>query len=153
MYVTTNRTSVQPVSIRTEYLDGRSYWVAPLVMIVEGIHTGSSGPVFYSSKSLALSAAAWNMKPIVVYHPQDSDGKFITAANKATIENQQVGLLFNVRFDGKLRADAWIDQAKSFRVDRRVEKAIDSQQVMEVSTGLYFDPVLESGTWQGKYFN
>ena len=34
-------------TVRTDFIDGVEYWVAPMVMGVEGVLNGSQGPLFY----------------------------------------------------------------------------------------------------------
>ena len=80
--------------IRREELNGRQYIVVPMVMILEGVHVGSQGPVYYSLDELAKTPKQWNMKPIVIEH----------------------------------------------------------RLPMEVSTGLFSELVMESGTWNGEEY-
>jgi hypothetical protein len=57
----------------TEILDGREYLVVPMVMILEGVHDGSSGKIYYPKEELQKTPKIWNMKPIVVNHPEQGD--------------------------------------------------------------------------------
>jgi hypothetical protein len=59
--------------IRHEELDGREYFVVPMSMILEGVHKGSQGPIYYSKAELSKTPKMWNMKPITVQHPRRGD--------------------------------------------------------------------------------
>lgn len=136
--------------VRTEELDGRRYLVAPAVMMVEGVHTGNKGPVFYSGAELDKSAPAWNHKPVVVSHPKVGQN-FTSAADKTVIMNQQVGFLLNTNYTaGKLRTEAWIDEQKCLAVEPRLLENVRAGKVTEVSTGLYSDEnLVANGDYNG----
>lgn len=145
--LTTNLTNAP---IRHETLQGKQYLVAPLAMITEGVHSGSGGPLLYKESEIKRAVPAWNMKPIVVYHPEQ-DGKGISAADPVVLEKQQVGMLLNVRYSaGKLRAEAWIDELQANKVDSRVIEALENNKIMEVSTGLFTENVGSGGKWGDK---
>ncbi len=137
--------------IRHETLQGRAYLVAPLAMITEGVHNGSGGALLYKEGELKKAAPAWNMKPIVVYHPE-LNGRGISACDPVVLEKQQVGMVMNTRWAGKLRAEAWIEKDRADVVDNRIIKALEANQMMEVSTGLFTDNVGGPGKWQEKEY-
>jgi len=136
-------------AIRHETLQGKNYLVAPMVMLTEGVHNGSNGPLLYKGADCQKAAWAWNMKPVVVYHPV-INGSGISAADPAILESQQVGMVLNTVWDGKLRAEAWIDEALATKVDERVLVALEENKMMEVSTGLFTENVQGEGEWEGK---
>jgi len=137
--------------IRRETLQGRQYVVAPMAMLTEGVHAGSGGALLYRGTECKKAAPAWNMKPIVVYHPE-INGQGVSACDPDILERQQVGMLMNTRWNGKLRAEAWIDEEQARAVDERVLCALETNQVMEVSTGLFTDNVGEPGEWEGEAY-
>ena len=139
-------------AIRHETLHGRGYLVAPMVMLTEGVHNGSNGPLLYRETECKKAATAWNMKPIVVYHPE-INGNGVSACDPEILENQQVGMVMNTRWNGKLRAEAWIDETLASKVDDRVLNALEENKIMEVSTGLFIDNSGESGDWNGEAYN
>ena len=125
--------------IRREKLQGRDYVVAPMAMITAGVHNGSNGPLLYEEADIKKAVPAWNMKPIVVYHPTINN-KGVTAADPDVLERQQVGIVMNTSFKGgKLRAEAWIEEDLANKVDDRVMDALENNRMMEVSTGLFTD--------------
>ena len=148
MKLTTLTFNLVNAPIRHETLQGRRYIVAPTAMLTEGVHAGSSGPLLYREDECRKAAPAWNMKPITVYHPEIA-GKGVSACDPIILERQQVGMLLNTRWAGKLRCEAWIDEKRAAAVDQRVLDAIEQNKIMEVSTGLFTDNVGEPGEWEG----
>lgn len=136
-------------SYSIQVLEGRRHYVVPMVMLTEGVHAGSNGPVFYSTNELTRSVPYWNGKPIVVKHPGQS-----YAGRPEVWESQRVGTVFNTRMDKtKLVAEAWIDIEKAKTVDPRIGEAIQSKRNMEVSTGLSFPLNQVFGTFNNKEYH
>lgn len=135
--------------------DGRGHLVAPVVLMVEGVHTGSSGmPTYYSPEDLMASTHLWNGVPVPVHHPSDEAGP-ISANQPDVIEESVIGRLFNVWFDNdgnKLRGEIWIDAEKTRQISSELLKAIRDGEHIEVSTGLYSDDNRESGDWNGEHY-
>ena len=135
--------------IRKEELNGRHYIVVPMVMILEGVHVGSQGPVYYSLEELAKTPKQWNMKPIVVEHPFRGD----TATDLEVYKKQAVGMIMNTHFvDGKLKAEAWIDEELAQEKCPTLLEHIEHRLPMEISTGLFSEMLMESGTWHGEEY-
>ena len=135
--------------IRKEELNGRHYIVVPMVMILEGVHVGSQGPVYYSLEELAKTPKQWNMKPIVVEHPFRGD----TATDLEVYKKQAVGMIMNTHFiDGKLKAEAWIDEELAQEKCPELLSHIEHRLPMEISTGLFSEMLMESGTWHGEEY-
>ena len=143
---------------RYDTLEGREHIVAPMVMITEGVHAGSNGPLLYEPGPMEESVPAWNHKPVVVYHPE-VNGKHVSACSPAQLNARKVGLILNTRFDrakvnGKmihrLPAECWLDVKRVAEVDERIMAALESSTPMEVSTGLFHKPVAKEGVWNGK---
>ena len=78
------------------------------------------------------------MKPIVVYHPS-LNGEGISATDPVVVEQRKVGMIMNTLWDGKLRAESWIDVKKANKVDERIMESLEAGNMMEVSTGLFTD--------------
>ncbi|MCC6127284.1 MAG: DUF2213 domain-containing protein [Pirellulales bacterium] len=134
-------------------LEGRDHYVVPTVMICEGVHNGSRGPVFYPEAELRKSTDLWNGKPVVVYHPDMESSGNGFAGNPAIFNQQKIGTIFNTRYSGKkLKTDAWIDIERVKKVDSRIFDAIQSKKMMEVSTGLLFPLIENEGIWNGKQY-
>jgi len=139
-------------SIRYAELEGRMHIICPMVMITEGVHAGSQGPLYYSSNTLQRNPSVWNGKPLVVYHPE-MDGVGISACSPEVFNASKIGTIFNTTWDGKLRCEAWIDVTRCEEVDPRIMEAIRKGQIMEVSTGLYTQLNGTPGVWNGEEFD
>lgn len=137
--------------IRDEELDGRKFVVVPMTMILEGVHTGSQGPVYYSLDELAKTPKMWNMKPVLIEHPFRGD----TGTDLTVYKKQAVGMIMNTYFDsdeGKLKAEAWIDKDLAQNKYPALLEHIEHRLPMEVSTGLFSELILEPGTWKGEEY-
>jgi hypothetical protein len=138
-------------AIREDRLEGREYFVVPMVMLTEGVHEGSGGPLYYPSKELETSVPTWNHKPIVVYHPQ-INGQPVSACNPVIINSHKVGLILNTQWENKLRAEAWLEKERLRLIDRRVLDHINKRQMMEVSTGVFTENEQTTGRFKGKTY-
>jgi len=138
--------------VRIDQMEGQEYLVAPMVMLTEGVHIGSSGPLYYPAEELADVPYIWNHKPIVVYHPEKG-GVGISACNPDILTNRKIGLIMNTRYeDGKLKAEAWLNRERMAQVDERVLESIENNEMLELSTGLYTDYDKEAGEWNGEEY-
>lgn len=138
--------------VREDTLDGKSMLVLPVVMINEGVHNGSDGPLLYRGEDLNKYKEAWNHKPVVIYHPE-LQGRPTTASKKEIFEKQQVGILMSTDYiDGKLKSEIWMDKDKAEKLDKRIIDALHKNQMLEVSTGLFTDDLQESGEFNGKKY-
>lgn len=123
---TMNFAAVKPIN-------GRPHFVVPVVLLVEGVHNGSNGPVLYTANALRESAPAWNGVPVTLRHPT---GSVRDPASGAVV----LGVVRDAAFDGRrLKAEAWIDKDKVRSAHWELATALDAGQMMEVSTGLNFD--------------
>lgn len=135
-------------SVRHDSMENRPYLVVPVVMMVEGVHNGSDGPLYYPEEELAKTPQVWNHKPVVVYHPNAD-----TACDPDILTTSKVGVLMNTKFeDGKLKAEAWLEESRLKEVDERVLNAIEQGEIMEVSTGLFLDADKIEGTWNDEEY-
>lgn len=135
---------------RTEY-EGRQYLVVPVVMIKEGVHNGSAGAVFHSEQLLANMPQGWNGIPIMVYHPQDSEGYFVSANSPDTIK-ERVGTVFNTRYENGLRADAYLDEEKLKQVSPDAYDHIINRLPLDVSLGMYTEDSPRQGQWHDEQY-
>jgi hypothetical protein len=134
---------------RTEMLEGRPHTVVPMVMLLEGVHAGSSGPILYPWDEISKTPQIWNQKPIVVYHPEAS------ACDPDVVNNRKVGVIMNAKADAKSKripAEAWLEQPRADLIDKRIFEAILKNEMMEVSTGLYADLEQSPGEWNGEEY-
>ncbi len=133
-------------------LEGREYYVAPVVMLTEGVFTANEGALYYGPEPAAESVPSWNTKPIVLDHPTDAVGNFISAADPAVLETTRVGFLLNTSYEGKLKADAWIDIEKATALAPQLIANIEAGVPVEVSTGMVADMIICNGDYNGKSY-
>lgn len=128
-------------------LEGREHIVVPMVILTEGVHNGSSGPLYYGKDELGKTPESWNHKPVVVYHPT-MNGQGISACDPAVINTRKVGVMMNTKLDGnRLVSEAWIEKSRADAVDSRIMNAIDRKEMMELSTGVFVDAETKPGVW------
>lgn len=139
-----------PAKTRLDTLEGREHLVIPMVILTEGVHAGSQGPLFYPKDELAKTPVVWNQKPIVVYHPT-LNGEGISACDPAIVNTRKVGVIMNTRFEGgRLKSEAWIEKDRANAVDERIMAAVDNKEMMELSTGLFVDVENTTGKWKNE---
>jgi len=143
-------------TVRNDTMEGRDYLVAPMIMIVEGVHAGNAGPLLYSKDELSKIPGIWNYKPIVVYHPEEH-GQLRSACDPIVLSKRKVGVIMNTTFaeteNGPgLKAEAWLEKDRMDTVDERIGIAIENQEVMELSTGLFSDNESMDGEFKGKKY-
>ncbi|MDR1268951.1 MAG: hypothetical protein LBK82_05450 [Planctomycetaceae bacterium] len=101
---------IKKPTVRHEELEGREYLVVLMSMILEGVHVGSQGAIYYSKDELAKTSEMWNMKPILIYHPKYGN----TGTDLHIYKNQSIGMIMGTQWqNGKLKAEAWIDKEKA----------------------------------------
>lgn len=141
--------AISKAKVKVAELEGRKHFVVPMVMLVEGVHKGNKGPLYYPEEELSKATDVWNHKPVIVYHPKDDK----TACRPSVINSQKVGIILNTKWeDGKLKAEAWLDKQRVEQVDNRISKHLRSGRVMELSTGLYTENEKEEGNWNGEKY-
>jgi len=146
--------SVAPNLVRHDRLDEREYLVVPMVMMVEGVHNGSGGPLYYPEEELSLLPQVWNSKPVVVYHPEQN-GQSVSACSPEILNSYGVGVIMNTKWDAKgkrLLAEAWLEKTKTEKVDNRILEAVEKGEMMEVSTGLFMELEQAEGEWNGEAY-
>jgi len=120
----------------------------PVIMMVPGVHNGSHGAVLHTEESLSVSAEQWNGKPIVVHHPQDEAGNYISANTEGV---QTVGKITNCRYENKaLRADMEIQEQTLLACSPQAYEAIINALPTDVSIGAYTQEEEEVGNWNGE---
>lgn len=144
--------NILPKLVRHDKMEDRDFLVVPMVMLTEGVHNGSKGPVYYPPEELSKTPEAWNHKPVVVYHPS-LNGVGVSACDPAIITNRKVGVIMNTKFaGGRLTSEAWIEKSRADVVDERIMKAITDNEMMELSTGVFIDCDATPGEWKGETY-
>ena len=150
-----NRTTTpqRPYTIRYENHQGRRHIVIPVIMMVEGVHCGSHGPVLHTSDELSRYPEAWNGVPVVIDHPSREASPTGSANLPSIVENEVIGRVYNAYFDDKLRGEAWIDEAKLLQRDSGLVSHLVEGLPMDVSVGAFTDDSPADGQWRGEVYH
>lgn len=141
-----------PKLVRHDSMEGREFIVVPMVILTEGVHNGSDGPLYYPPDELSKTPAIWNHKPVVVYHPE-MNGAGVSACSPDIITSHKVGVMMNTKFEkGRLRSEAWIERDRANSVDDRIMVAVEAGEMMELSTGVFVDCEDKTGDWNGENY-
>lgn len=141
--------------IRQVMHQGRNHIVVPVVMMVEGVHSGSLGPLLHPADELGKFPASWNGIPVVINHPTDKDGNNISANSPEIIDSEvTVGKVYHSHMvDAKLMAEAYLDEAKLSEISPMALSAIMNGEPLEVSIGVFTDEDNVPGTWHNEKYN
>jgi hypothetical protein len=127
----------------------KAHLVAPVVMMVEGVHSGSQGPLLHEISELGKFPASWNGRPIVIYHPEDEDGEPISANSPEIVDSVTVGRVYNTFVDdNKLKAEAWFDEDKLNMVSPETLQDINDGKEIEVSLGMFTENEMVEGIYE-----
>jgi hypothetical protein len=128
-------------------------YVVPVVMMVEGVHHGSHGPLLHKIDELGKIPASWDGIPVVIDHPENNEGTPISANSPEVIDSRTVGRVYNTNVDGsKLRAEAWLDEDKLNSIAPEILEDIINNKLIEVSVGVFSEEIEEEGTWNGEEY-
>jgi hypothetical protein len=78
----------------------KAHIVVPVVMMVEGVHSGSLGAIYHSIEELGKYPDTWNGIPVVIYHPKKDD-EYVSANSPDIIDAVTVGRVYNTAVEGK----------------------------------------------------
>lgn len=139
-------------TIRTTMHQGRKHIVVPVVMMVEGVHNGSHGPLLHTITELGKYPDVWNGIPVCIGHP--SDGNLNISANSPdVIDNEIVGRVYNTHVDGpKLKAEAWLDEQRMNEKAPQALGYIRENRPLDVSIGVFTDDEAAEGQWNGETY-
>jgi len=143
----------QNYQIREETYQGRSYLVVPVVMMKEGVHNGSQGPILHQEEELRQFTVAWNGIPVTIHHPEE-DGHNVSANSPRVMERYAVGQIFNTHYNDGLRAEAWIDLQKIEGIpDGPLALSyIRAGRPLDVSVGVFNESISNEGDWNGETY-
>lgn len=131
---------------------GKEYLVVPVVMMVEGVHNGSHGPLLHTIEELGRFPASWNGIPIVIDHPE-VDGQNISANEPDVIDARLVGRVYHTRVDGaRLMAQAWLEEEKLRQLSAIILAQIEAGEPIEVSLGMFTEELTSQGDWNGEQY-
>lgn len=134
--------------IREVVYEKRDHIVVPVVMMTEGVHEGSAGPVLHLEEEFGKIAEAWNGIPIVIDHPK-KEGVYVSANSPDIIEKNGVGKVFNTHVDDKkLKAEVWADKDKLRQRSPVALAAILNKEPLDVSIGVFSEDELITGVYK-----
>ena len=146
-------TTVEGYTVKEKTHLGKKHLIVPLIMMVEGVHNGSHGPLLHLITELGKFPGVWNGIPIVIDHPEQ-DGVNVSANSPDIIEDRKIGTVYNTKVKGKkLKAEGWLDEDRLRQVSSDVLAAVKSSETVEVSVGIYSDEEEEEGEFEGEQYS
>lgn len=140
-------------TVRRATTNGKEYMVVPVVMMVEGVHNGSGGPILHLQEYFSQNPSDWDGVPLTSGHPRNLDGDFVSV-NAVQSAHWVVGHLANTRVeDGKLKSEAWIDVNRAIAVDPEIINYIKENKPLDVSTGAMTTELQKAGQWNGEEYS
>ena len=117
-------------------------------LMVEGVHHGSAGALFWPAHVLKQATPAWQDAPVTLSHPE-IDGTPVSVNHTPEIfQRYAVGRLVKPWFD---------EQKKALRgtvtLPWNHPKAAQIQQTKEVSVGIFSDEQYTPGAWNGEAYS
>lgn len=149
-------TSNENYIIRHTTHQGKPFIVVPVIMMVEGVHRGSHGPLLHTIEDLGKFPGSWDGIPIVIDHPQDAEGNYVSANSPQIIDTRTVGRVYNTSVDGtRLRSEAWLNENDLRQISPDVFTALERNEIIEVSVGVFTeDERLDTNRdWNGEEYN
>ena len=145
-----NKVLTNNYQIRTEQLNGSDHLVVPVVMMVEGVHSGSRGAMLYTAEELSRAPTHWNGVPVTINHPQNQQGGAISANSPDVFV---IGRVYNAYMDGdKLKAEAWVDVSLANKTGEDIVGYLTAQRPLDVSVGNYSEELEEEGDFNGEHY-
>lgn len=141
------RLNLEAGEAQIKTFEGTQNLVVPVIMLRDTVVNGSRVTVE------ELLPMTWNGVPVTVDHPT-INGENVSANSPEVLEEFAIGRIFNSTLDGdKLKAEAWLDIAKTNKVDPDLIKTLQSGTNMDVSTGYFARDLNANGTFEGEEFN
>lgn len=142
---------------RDETLLGKSYYVVPVVAMVEGVRFGANQttPELGLASEFGDVPIAWANRPLVLNHPKVDD-EFVSANSPEVLEAYSFGLTMNPVLQGKkLHMEAWIDVGRVEELGGEFSDTLDrikAEEDVEVSVGFYSDIEKKKGRFNGQAY-
>ena len=119
---------------------------APVTIMVEGVHNGSHGPIFWAGHILEKFADKWEGVPIVINHPLKNGQPISVKGAKDEIVGRVTAPYFD-KVKKAIRANIEIP-INNGRINLST-----LQNIKEVSAGVFSDETYESGTWNDEQYH
>jgi len=145
---TTERNIVQINQTQDPYEVSRDgdWLVVPVVMMTEGVRSGSAGPILHQPQYYSQNPQDWNGIPVTANHPR-SDGNFVSV-NDVSQDQWIVGHLRNAHVeDQKLKAECYIHEQRAIAVNPEILNYIEEGRKIDVSIGAFTQDQPEMGSY------
>lgn len=130
----------------------KKHLVVPVTMIVEGVLSGSNGPLLHLAEDFGKFPEAWNGIPVVINHPA-INGQNVSANSPELIDSSTVGRVYNSRIENNcLKGEVWLEETKLNEVSPDTFSAIGLKQSIEVSVGVFTEYDATPGTYNGREY-
>ncbi len=142
--------NIDTSTVRKEQYKGAEYYVSPVVMIKAPIVMNG---LFYSVEEVSKFPAAWDGRPVTLFHPKGEDDQYISANDTSVPEDVHLGILRNTWFGEALQSEVWVHIANTRAVRPEVLEYFEGKkQGLQVSTGLFGDTIQVPGEHEGKAY-
>lgn len=147
-----NNQKISGYTVQEKTHQEKKHLVVPVTMIVEGVLSGSAGPLLHLATDFGKFPESWNGIPVVINHPA-VNGKNVSANSPELIDAGTVGRIYNAYMDDtSLKAEAWLDEAKLTTVSPDTASAVTLKQAIEVSVGVYTESDNTPGEYNGQTY-
>lgn len=145
--------TAEAYTTRTEEWDGEEYIVVPVTMMVEGVHSGSHGPILHTAEELGHMPESWDGIPVTIGHPK-VDGVYVSANSPEVLTDWAVGQIFNTNMDGDaLKAEAWLKLSVMQESHADLLEKIEEGEIVEVSVGVFSDEEMTPGVYEEENYS
>jgi hypothetical protein len=144
--------------VREDTFQGREYLVVPVVAIVEGVLQGANAvePELATASEFGKNINGWNGRPVVMNHPQDGSGNYVSANSPQVLSDWGFGAIYDARVeDSKLKVEAWIDVERAKELGGEFHSTYErlvAGDLVEVSVGIFVEVVKRAGVYAGKKY-
>lgn len=148
-----NASTVPAYEVKREIFNNKQYLVVPVTMMVEGVHSGSHGPLLHLASELGKITESWNGIPVTIYHPQNEEGSYVSANSPEILTEYAAGIVFNTRMDGtSLKAEIWFEEDRLKEVSPETYERVEQGDVIEVSVGVFSEEETTAGQYKGENY-
>ena len=152
-YATYKKKQDGAYTVRSQEYQGRTHLIVPVVMMVEGVHNGSHGPLLHTIEDLGKFPQSWNGIPVTIDHPE-VEGQNISANAPDVLDARSIGRVFNTRVDGvRLMAEAWLEEERLRQLSSVILAQIQAGESIEVSLGMFTEELQTAGEWNGEQYD
>jgi len=120
---------------------------APAMLMTEGVHHGSAGPIYWAAHILRQAAPAWESTPVSLDHPVVNGQPVSINYSPEMRRKHEIGKVTKPYFD---------EQKKGLRATVQVPwnhlRSAEIQRTKEVSVGVFSDETYQPGTWNGESY-